>query len=63
MDLNLFPRDVCYPIDALFMEAQPAHLQKSAQLLKMTSQERDFLRATIIREKLKKIPGPLLLKE
>jgi protein arginine kinase len=63
VDLNLFPREVSYPIDSLFMEAQPAHLQKSAQLLKMTSQERDSLRATIIRDKLKKIPEPLLLKE
>lgn len=63
VDLNLFPREFSYPIDALFMEAQPAHLQKSAQLLKMTSQERDSLRATIIRDKLKKIPEPLLLKE
>jgi protein arginine kinase len=63
VDLNLFPREVSYSIDALFMEAQPAHLQKSAQLLKMTSQERDSLRATIIRDKLKKIPEPLLLKE
>ncbi|MFZ4115701.1 MAG: protein arginine kinase [Chthoniobacterales bacterium] len=61
VDLNLFPSNIRLPIDELFMEAQPAHLQKSAQLLKMTSKERDSLRATIIRAKLKQIPEPKLL--
>ncbi|MCF7728801.1 MAG: protein arginine kinase [Chthoniobacterales bacterium] len=62
IDLNLFPKEVSHHIDALFMEAQPAHLQKRAQLLKMTSKERDTLRATLIRDKLKQIPEPVLLE-
>lgn len=60
IDLNLFPSKIRLPIDELFIEAQPAHLQKSAQLVKMTSKERDSLRATIIRAKLKQIPEPSL---
>ena len=63
VDLNLFPSQIGLPIDALFIEAQPAHLQKSAQLVKMTSKERDSLRATIIRAKLKKIPEPELVSK
>ena len=45
-------------VDELFIETQPAHLQKGAQLQKMTSEERDSLRADIIRAKLAQVPQP-----
>ncbi len=32
-------------MDELFIETQPAHLQKGAQTQKMTAEERDTLRA------------------
>jgi hypothetical protein len=39
------------------METQPAHLQKNTQQ-KLQVEERDALRAGIIREKLKEFPEP-----
>jgi protein arginine kinase len=45
-------------VDELFIETQPAHLQKGAQVVKMSSEERDALRATIIRAKLSQVPQP-----
>jgi protein arginine kinase len=41
----------------LFIDTQPAHLQKSSQQ-KLTAEERDHLRAQIIRERLKLFPKP-----
>ena len=57
VDLGFFPDGHRPVIDELFMETQPAHLQKSSQQ-KLQVEERDALRAGIIREKLKQFPEP-----
>jgi len=57
VDLGVFPEDRRLPIDELFIDTQPAHLQKSSQQ-KLTAEERDHLRAQIIRERLKLFPKP-----
>ncbi len=56
-DLGFFPDDGRLIVDQLFMETQPAHLQKSSQQ-KLQAEERDTLRADIIRTKLAKFPKP-----
>jgi protein arginine kinase len=57
IDLSFFPEQWRVPIDELFMETQPAHLQKGSQQ-KLAAEERDALRAEIIREKLRDFPTP-----
>jgi protein arginine kinase len=57
VDLGFFPEDSRIVVDALFIETQPAHLQKSSQQ-KLQADERDTLRAEIIRTKLAKFPKP-----
>jgi protein arginine kinase len=57
VDLGAFPEDRRLPIDELFIETQPAHLQKTSQQ-KLNAEERDFLRAEIIRDRLKNFPKP-----
>jgi len=57
VDLGFFPEDSRLLVDQLFMETQPAHLQKSSQQ-KLQAEERDTLRAGIIRAKLSKFPKP-----
>src|SRR5438477_7808570 len=61
MDLGAFPEDQRLQIDELFIETQPAHLQKSSQQ-KLNAEERDYLRAQIIRERLKLFPKPDISK-
>jgi len=61
VDLGAFPEEKRLPIDELFIETQPAHLQKSTQQ-KLNAEERDHLRAQIIRERLKTFPKPELSK-
>src|SRR5438034_235933 len=61
VDLAAFPEDRRLPIDELFIETQPAHLQKSSQQ-KLNAEERDHLRAQIIRERLKLFPKPDISK-
>jgi protein arginine kinase len=61
VDLGAFPEDRRLPIDQLFMDTQPAHLQKSSQQ-KLNAEERDHLRAQIIRERLKVFPKPDISK-
>jgi len=61
IDLGFFPEEKRMAIDELFMETQPAHLQKSSQQ-KLAADERDSLRAEIIREKLKSFPKPDIVK-
>jgi protein arginine kinase len=61
IDLELFPADCQCAIDELFMETQPAHLQKGTQQ-KLSAEERDSLRAGIIRDKLKTFPKPDITK-
>jgi protein arginine kinase len=57
MDLGAFPEDQRLQIDELFIDTQPAHLQKSSQQ-KLNAEERDHLRAQIIRDRLKLFPKP-----
>jgi protein arginine kinase len=57
VDLGFFPEDCRRAVDELFMETQPAHLQKGTQQ-KLAAEERDALRAEIIRAKLKSFPCP-----
>jgi protein arginine kinase len=61
VDLGTFPEDRRLPIDELFIDTQPAHLQKSSQQ-KLNAEERDHLRAEIIRERLKVFPKPDISK-
>jgi protein arginine kinase len=61
IDLGAFPEDRRLPIDELFIETQPAHLQKSSQQ-KLNAEERDHLRAEIIRERLRVFPKPDITK-
>jgi protein arginine kinase len=61
VDLGAFPEDRRLPIDQLFIDTQPAHLQKSSQQ-KLSTEERDHLRAQIIRERLKVFPKPDISK-
>jgi protein arginine kinase len=61
IDLGAFPEDKRFAIDQLFIDTQPAHLQKSSDQ-KLTADERDHLRAEIIRERLKVFPKPDISK-
>ncbi len=61
VDLGAFPEDKRMPIDQLFIDTQPAHLQKSSDQ-KLNAEERDHLRAEIIRERLKAFPKPDISK-
>ena len=56
-DLGFFPDDDRETINILLTEIQPAHLQISAKR-KLTPEERDTLRAEIIRTKLKGLTPP-----
>ena len=56
-DLGFFPDDDRESINILLTEIQPAHLQISAKC-KLTPEERDTLRADIIRTKLKDLTPP-----
>ncbi|MFP6873218.1 MAG: protein arginine kinase [Verrucomicrobiales bacterium] len=62
VDLGYFPDDVRGVIDVLFMEIQPAHLQMRADC-KLGAEERDTLRAEIMRDELKILPEPGKLPE
>ncbi|MEY5009818.1 MAG: hypothetical protein RLZZ253_957 [Verrucomicrobiota bacterium] len=57
IDLRLFPEECRQPVDELFMETQPAHLQKGTRQ-KLAAEERDVLRAEIIRAKLRGFRAP-----
>lgn len=61
IDLGFFPEEWRVPVDELFMETQPAHLQKGSQQ-KLAAEERDALRSDIIRVKLEKCPAPDIAK-
>lgn len=62
IDLGFFPEECRSPVSELFMETQPAHLQKNTQQ-KLAAEERDALRAEIIRDKLKEFPKPNLVTQ
>ena len=57
IDLGFFPEEGRILINSLLMETQPAHLQHLSQQ-KLAAEERDHLRADIVREKLKNLPKP-----
>ncbi len=57
VDLGFYPPEYRLPTDELFMETQPAHLQKNSQQ-KLSAEQRDALRAEIMRGKLKDFPAP-----
>ena len=61
VDLGAFPEERRFSIDELFIETQPAHLQKTSQQ-KLNAEERDHLRAQIIRQRLKLFPRPDISK-
>jgi len=58
IDLGVFPEQMRLAVDQLFIESQPAHLQRAVQKQKLPAEERDALRAEIVRDKLKKLPEP-----
>ncbi len=61
VDLGFFPPECRHPVGELCTEVQQAHLQKAGQQ-KLSADERDLLRADVVREKLKRCPSPDLEK-
>jgi protein arginine kinase len=59
IDLGLFPGAERSLVDELFLVAQPAHLQKQFSD-KLTAEERDFVRADMMRERLKNVSRPII---
>ena len=57
IDLNLFPGTPRALVDELFLVTQPAHLQKQISD-KLSAEERDLLRADMVRERLKNVSRP-----
>src|SRR6516165_10405353 len=57
IDLGFFPEEGRVVINSLLMETQPAHLQHQSQQ-KLAAEERDSLRADLVRERLKNFPKP-----
>ena len=62
VDLGYFPDGSRAVIDLLFMEIQPAHLQIRADR-KLGAEERDIMRAEIMRDQLKSLPEPGRVEE
>lgn len=60
IDLHLLPEQSREVVDELFMETQPAHLQRGAAQPKMSAKERDLLRAMLIKRKIQEMPEPKL---
>lgn len=61
VDLGVLPNTLKAKLDDLFIHTQPAHLQKEASR-KLGAEERDAVRADLLREKLKGIPAPNIKK-
>ena len=59
MDLGVFPGPDRSLIDELFIITQPAHLQKMHSE-KLTAEERDLLRADMLRERLRNVSRPII---
>jgi protein arginine kinase len=57
IDLNLFPSTPRALVDELFLVTQPAHLQKQISD-KLSAEERDLLRADMVRDRLKNVSRP-----
>lgn len=58
VDLELFPGAERALVDELFILTQPAHLQKQLSD-KLSAEERDLLRADMLRERLKNVSRPV----
>ena len=58
VDLGLFPGTERTLVDELFLTTQPAHLQKRVSD-KLSAEERDLIRADMLRERLKSVNRPL----
>src|SRR5215467_10934464 len=58
-DLGLFPGSDRALVDELFLTTQPAHLQKQLSD-KLSAEERDLLRADMVRERLKNVSRPIV---
>jgi protein arginine kinase len=59
VDMELFPGTDRSLVDELFLITQPAHLQKQVSD-KLTAEERDLIRADMLRERLKTVNRPLV---
>src|SRR5207245_11077342 len=58
IDVGLFPGVERSLVDELFILTQPAHLQKQHSE-KLTAEERDLLRADMVRDRLKPVSRPI----
>jgi protein arginine kinase len=58
VDVALFPGVDRSLVDELFILTQPAHLQKQ-HTEKLSAEERDLLRADMVRERLKQVSRPI----
>jgi protein arginine kinase len=58
VDVNLFPGVDRSLVDELFILTQPAHLQKQHSE-KLSAEERDLLRADMVRDRLKRVSRPV----
>lgn len=58
-DMGCFPKDVIQLCDTLLMDIEPAHLQNLANR-KLSPEERDAIRAEIIRSRLQNLPTPVI---
>jgi protein arginine kinase len=61
VDLGLFPGAERSFVDELFLTTQPAHLQKQLSD-KLSAEERDLLRSDMVRERLKNVSRPIIVK-
>ena len=59
VDMGLFPGAERSLVDELFILTQPAHLQKQFSD-KLSAEERDLLRADMVRERLKNVSRPVI---
>ena len=59
VDVGLFPGVDRSLVDELFILTQPAHLQKQ-HLEKLSAEERDLLRADMVRERLRSVSRPIV---
>lgn len=59
VDLGLFPGTERSLVDELFLVTQPAHLQKQFSD-KLSAEERDLVRADMVRERLKNVSRPVV---
>ena len=59
VDMELFPGTGRSLVDELFLVTQPAHLQKQVSD-KLSAEERDLVRADMVRERLKSVSRPVV---